>query len=239
MQATTIELLVAGMAFEAALADHLRARLTPAQMASLGVGLLSPETIVSHPPQIDFARLQTYPIGNEADASRTEASPNVAMAVLVGGEASLLNEGSDNAWRHAFLLSSAPFEKRSVLAIGRQAPLGWKDKQIHADVDVPGTPLELFAHLALKLTLNNVSSATMGKMGRLSSNWMAHVDASNKKLIDRSTRLVVELAGVDYETACVALFESIEEMKGWDEARRKTTSPAAFTVEKILRSRQK
>lgn len=73
------------------------------------------------------------------------------------------------------------------------------------DVDIPDTPLNLFSHLAVKLTLNNVSTATMGKMGRLTSNWMAHVDASNKKLIDRSTRLVVELAGVDYETACVAL----------------------------------
>jgi N-acetylmuramic acid 6-phosphate etherase len=90
----------------------------------------------------------------------------------------------------------------------------------------------------LKLTLNNVSTATMGKMGRLSSNWMAHVDASNKKLVDRSTRLVAELGGVDYETACIALFESLEEMKGWDEARRKTTSPAAYTVEKIKRGKK-
>ena len=79
----------------------------------------------------------------------------------------------------------------------------------------------------------------MGKMGRLNSNWMTHVDASNKKLIDRSVRLIVELAGVDYETACVALFESLDEMKGWDEARRKTTSPAAYTVEKITQNKQR
>lgn len=101
------------------------------------------------------------------------------------------------------------------------------------DVDIPETPLQLFAHLGAKLVLNNVSSATMGKMGRLTGNWMAHVDASNKKLIDRSTRLVSELAGVDYDTACIALFESIEEMKTWDEPRRKTTSPAAYTIEKF------
>jgi len=43
MQATTIELLVAGMAFEAGLNEHLQARLTPAQIASLGLDARTPE----------------------------------------------------------------------------------------------------------------------------------------------------------------------------------------------------
>jgi len=350
MQATTIELLIAGMAFEAGVADHLRPKLTPAQWASAGFAGLTPERtlaqfetllkqirseeniaalaqmtdgeadlyarkgrvtyfandylldiftdttersptfkippfrgihdtlspapwafvkdplratpeawlrlveheprclewtsatytqlkapdkIVKKPPQIGREQLHTYLIGREADPSRIESHPNAAMAVLIGEEVPLLNAGSENAWQRAFLTATLPFDERSLLAIGRQVPQGWQSKQIHVDVDIPATPLNLFAHLAIKLTLNNVSSATMGKLGRLSSNWMAHVDASNKKLIDRSTRLVVELAGVDYETACIALFESMEEMKGWDEPRRKTTSPAAYTVQKL------
>jgi len=350
MQATTIEMLVAGTAFEMALSDHLKTRLTPAQFAGLGLADLTPEKrlaqfqtllqqlrseaniaamsrmvddeadlytrkgrityfandylldiftdttersptfkippfrstletaapaswafvkdparptpaawlrlleheprclewksatyvklkapvkLIANPPQIGRERLNTYLIGNDPDASRTEVKPNAASAVLLGPEASLLDAGSDNAWCRAFLASTTSFDHRSVLAIGRANPSGWKEKQIHVDVDIPETPLQLFAHLGAKLVLNNVSSATMGKMGRLSGNWMAHVDASNKKLVDRSTRLVAELAGVDYETACIALFESIEEMKSWDEARRKTTSPAAYTIEKI------
>jgi len=195
--------------------------------------LKAPEKIVGNPPKIGLAQLHAYLIGCEADASRTEVHPNVAMAVLIGDEASLLDAGAENAWRKAFTAATSPFDERSVLAIGRQAPRGWRGSQVHVNVDVPATPLNLFAHLAVKFALNNVSSATMGKMGRLTSNWMAHVDASNKKLIDRSTRLVVELAGVDYETACIALFESMEEMKTWDESRRKTTSPAAYTVQKL------
>jgi N-acetylmuramic acid 6-phosphate etherase len=350
MQATTIELLVAGAAFEAGLADHLAAKLTAEQRELLGVGRLTPECtvaqfetllgqlrsdtnvaalarmmdgeadlygkkgrityfaneylldiftdttersptfkippfrgaldttspaswafvkdplrptpeawlrlvgheprclewaadtyarlqaaekIVKNPPLIGRKALHTYLVGREPDVSRTEAKPNAAMAVLVGDEASLLDAGSHAAWRQAFAAAAAPFEERAALVVGRRVPQGWAEKLVHVDVDVPVTPLRLFDHLALKLALNNVSSATMGKMGRLSSNWMAHVDASNKKLIDRSVRLIVELAGVDYETACVALFESLEEMKGWDEARRKTTSPAAYTVERI------
>ena len=354
MQATTIELLVAGAAFEAALADHLTAKLTAMQRASLGIGLWTPERtltqfqallaqlrseknvaalaqmvdseaglyakrgrvtyfandylldiftdttersptfkippfrstldaaspaswafvkdplrltpaawmrlvehephclewtantyirlkaaekIVNNPPQIDRAKLFTYLIGNEPDASRTEVTPNLAMAVLVGHEGAFLNAGAECEWGRAFLSASAPFEERGALVIARRPPQGWQGKLVHVDADVPVTPLNLFSHLALKIALNNVSSATMGKMGRLNSNWMAHVDASNKKLIDRSVRLIVELGGVDYETACLALFDTLDEMKGWDEQRRKTTSPAAYTVERLLSRR--
>jgi N-acetylmuramic acid 6-phosphate etherase len=203
--------------------------------ASTYTRLKAAEKIVKNPPQIDRAKLHTYLIGNEPDASRTEVTPNLAMAVLVGKEGAFLNAGAEGDWCRAFMSASAQFNERGVLIVARRPPQGWQGKQVCVSVDIPETPLNLFAHLALKLALNNVSTATMGKMGRLSSNWMAHVDASNKKLIDRSTRLVVELGGVDYETACIALFESLEEMKGWDETRRKTTSPAAYTVEKIKR----
>lgn len=195
--------------------------------------LKAPDKLIKNPPQIGLKDLHTYLIGNEPDASRTEVKPNLAMAVLVGNEAALLDQGSPTAWSRAFAAAAAPFEARSALVVGRRVPLGWQAELVHVDVEVPTTPLQLFDHLALKLVLNNVSSATMGKMGRLDSNWMAHVDASNKKLIDRSVRLIVELAGVDYETACIALFESLEEMKGGDEARRRTTSPAAYTVARI------
>ena len=353
MQATTIELLVAGMAFEAGMKEHLRSKLSSAQMASLGLDAVTPEktleqfeTLLSQirsaenvaalarltdyeagmyarggrmsyfandyvldiftdttersptfkippfrrcddtrspapwafvkdplratpdawlrvlehaprcldwtpdvyiklgasekirasPPQIDGAVLQKYIIGRELDASRTDVKPNAAMAVLIGKEASILNANAPSAWRTAYLSASKNFEARSALVIGRQASEAGSDARISVAVDIPDTPLNLFAHMAVKLVLNNTSSATMGKLGRLSSNWMAHVDASNKKLIDRSTRLVVELAGVDYETACIALFESMDEMKGWDEARRKTTSPAAYTVQKLLKN---
>ena len=101
------------------------------------------------------------------------------------------------------------------------------------EADIPSSPLEILAHLTVKLALNNVSTATMGKLGRLSGNWMAHVDASNKKLIDRSIRLVVELAGVDYKTACHALFETLDELSAWPESRRQTVSPAAHTVHRL------
>ncbi|MDR0902198.1 MAG: hypothetical protein LBM92_05450 [Opitutaceae bacterium] len=192
-------------------------------------------SIRANPPRIDRAALHAFHIGNEPDPSRTEARPNAAMSMLVGAEAGALGAGP-SAWRDAWLGASAAFDSRTALLIGPESAAGWNGALIHAAVDIPDTPLNLFAHLAVKLALNNVSTATMGKMGRLEGNWMAHVDASNKKLIDRSARLVAELAGVDYETACIALHESMEEMKTWDEARKKTTSPAAHTVKKLQRA---
>ncbi len=200
------------------------------------VELDASEAIRVKPPQVDRGTLHKYLIGNEADTSRIEVSPNAAMAILVGPEVALLNAGAASAWHGAYRTASEKFEARSALVVGRQAPVGWEDTLIHVAVDIPDTPLNLFSHLAVKLVLNNVSTATMGKMGRLNSNWMAHVEATNKKLIDRSTRLIVELGDVDYETACVALYETLEEMKSWDEARCKTTSPAAYTVQQLTKA---
>lgn len=178
------------------------------------------ENIRKNPPRITTQDLMAFRVGNESDPSRTEVKPNAAMAILVGGE-----KLDPAVWAKL----SAPFEQRKIFRIGPKQP----GDDLAIAIDVPATPLRLFDHLALKLVLNNVSSATMGKLGRLTSNWMSFVDASNKKLIDRSTRLIVELVGVDYRTACHALYETFEEMKGWDVAKLKTVSPVAYTIEKL------
>ena len=47
-------------------------------------------------------------------------------------------------------------------------------------------------------------------MGRVAGNWMSCVAISNKKLIDRAIRLISELGKVDYHTACVELFRTVE-----------------------------
>ena len=69
--------------------------------------------------------------------------------------------------------------------------------------------MQLFEHLALKLILNTVSTATMAKLGRIRGNWMIQVDATNKKLIDRATRIVADLAGISYDAACYELHLTI------------------------------
>ena len=99
------------------------------------------------------------------------------------------------------------------------------------------SPLRLYDRLAMKLVLNNVSTATMARLGRLVSNWMAHVEPTNKKLIDRGTRLVAEIAGVDYSTACYALHETIEELTRTLEPGQEKPSPVALTIARLQRQR--
>ena len=192
--------------------------------------LKATEAICENPPIINRERTYTFMIGNEPDPSRYEVKPNLAIALLVGDEYAYLQD-PDNSWMAAFNAETENYDYRKIVIIA--------DKKFdHPDafsivVDIPKTPLDLFGHLASKLVLNNISSAALGKLGRLNSNWMAHVDASNKKLIDRSVRLVSELAGVDYRTACIEIFKTMEEMKSWPETRRKVISPAAYAIEQI------
>ena len=91
----------------------------------------------------------------------------------------------------------------------------------------------MYDRLALKLVLNTVSTATMARLGRVSSNWMVYVEATNKKLVDRATRLVAELAGVDYRTACHALFETIEELAQTVKPDQERPSPVALTIARL------
>jgi N-acetylmuramic acid 6-phosphate etherase len=73
----------------------------------------------------------------------------------------------------------------------------------------------------------------MARMGRLASNWMAYVEPTNKKLIDRGTRLVSEIAGVDYATACFALHETIEELARSAKPGQERPSPVALTIARL------
>lgn len=55
----------------------------------------------------------------------------------------------------------------------------------------------LSAHLVLKITLNNLSTLVMGRLGRYESNLMTWVRASNNKLVDRAVRYVDTLLKQD------------------------------------------
>ena len=54
---------------------------------------------------------------------------------------------------------------------------------------------------AQKMVLNMISTSVMIKLGRVKGNRMVNMQLSNKKLIDRGTRMIIEELGVDYEKA--------------------------------------
>ena len=64
--------------------------------------------------------------------------------------------------------------------------------------------------VAVKLVMNALSTCTMVRLGRVMGNYMVWVVPSNLKLIDRATRYISKLTGLDYESANALLFEVIE-----------------------------
>ncbi|MGN0037321.1 MAG: N-acetylmuramic acid 6-phosphate etherase [Bacteroidaceae bacterium] len=52
-----------------------------------------------------------------------------------------------------------------------------------------------------KMILNMISTATMIRLGRVKGNRMVNMQLTNRKLVDRGTRMVMEELGLDYEAA--------------------------------------
>ena len=52
-----------------------------------------------------------------------------------------------------------------------------------------------------KMILNMISTSVMIQLGRVKGNRMVNMQLTNKKLIDRGTRMIVDELGLDYEHA--------------------------------------
>lgn len=193
----------------------------------------APAGLQANPPRLAADDMFKFQIGSENDASRYAPAANAAVLVVIGEEVPRLAR-SDDPLRAAFAAGSRPFAQRALLAIGPAAPPADVASSVwHVPVRLAASPLGLYDRLAIKLVLNNVSTATMACLGRVVSNWMAHVEPTNKKLIDRGTRLVSEIAGVDYATACYALHETIDEQARAAAAGQEKPSPVAVTIARL------
>lgn len=191
----------------------------------------APAGIAENPPLIYEEELYKFIVGNEEDKSRF-CHPCAALSVHLSSE----TLGS------AYSRFMAEFDRIAVeFDISRRIIIGEKSKNngdIVIPVKVAETPLTIMQRLAAKLVLNTLSTGTMTRLGRVKSNWMSWVETSNKKLIDRSIRLVKELADVDYKKACYELFKSFEELESTDFAGKEKPSPAQYTIRRILESKK-
>ncbi len=95
-----------------------------------------------------------------------------------------------------------------------------------AGVTLVKTHMDIFEHLSMKLMLNTLSTGVMARMGRITGNWMTCLAMSNKKLIDRSARIVTDVCGVSYEQALEENYYSQLCL----EAEGRSASPAETTI---------
>jgi N-acetylmuramic acid 6-phosphate etherase len=188
--------------------------------------LEAPDFLVAAPPCLDRTQLERFHIGNEEDDRRTDVQPCVAVKVAVGSElADLRRKGFDPAFERL----AARYTRRAALLIG----VGNAPADFQISCSPVQSPLRLLDHLAVKLALNTISTGTMITMGRVTGNWMSWVEVSNKKLKDRSSRLVAELCGVGYEEACYALHEALDEIEALKLTTTERISPVQYTIMKI------
>ena len=75
----------------------------------------------------------------------------------------------------------------------------------------------------------------MAVLGRVTGNWMSWVNVSNKKLMDRGIRLICEIGNVDYKTACIKIYEAIEEL----ERTHKESEEQVSVVQYVLKNLKK
>ena len=174
------------------------------------------ENIQKRPPHIATEDFFAFEVGNAPSPARWQSGNDAA--VLIGFAPSAeLKQGFE-----AFAKNAA--KKRVVIL----APAG------DVKVSCASSSLNVMRHMAIKLFLNTVSTGTMVKLGRVSGNWMSWVDCTNKKLLDRGVRLLVELSGCDYRTGCITLFEAMEASSRADGAKEKR-SPVQIALDKLGR----
>lgn len=198
----------------------------------------APQTICDHPPGLDNEEIYKYDIGNEENESRWAFSENAAVMVLVGEEVA-----DCTADKSAFKLAAEKYlhekyKRKAMLTIGASRPTPDPEYvEFHIGCDVPRSLIDLWDHLAVKLVLNTVSTATMARMGRVYGNWMVYAETTNKKLIDRSVRLIQHFTNVSYQQACEELFKTFEELTINKDLKSNPVPPTVMTLERINKNK--
>jgi N-acetylmuramic acid 6-phosphate etherase len=182
------------------------------------------EKIILNPPAVSYDDLNRFLIGNEDDPARFSTDVNAAVMVVGASE---MEDRIFGEFDGEFSKISGKYRKQAVLAIGGI----YKEGEFNLPLKIRKSSLELMEHLAVKLVLNTISTGTMVRLGKVSGNWMSFVEVTNKKLLDRGTRIISSLCGLSYGNACEKLHETLEEFSKSPPAVK--TSPVQHTIGKL------
>ncbi|MBP1634101.1 MAG: sugar phosphate isomerase [Acidobacteria bacterium] len=167
--------------------------------------------------EIGHDDLMRFRIGLDGLVDRPTRAGDAVSVVVTASDLPLLQAGA--AFTRRLEEAVAADADAALVAVGRHEELHalWASAGVQAAGDLVALPvadtpflLDPITRVGVKMLLNALSTGTMVRLGRVLGNRMIWVVPSNLKLIDRATRYVADLAGVDYEQACRALFEVIE-----------------------------
>ncbi len=168
--------------------------------------------------KINYAELMRFRIGLDGIKNRPLGTGDSAVALVVESEKKSLLE-ADGFHRTQLDAARKAGARTGLIFLGSAAACRevgefvaqWNPDCITVLVPVPATDslLDGVLRVGLKLLLNTVSTCTMVRLGRVMGNVMIWVVASNLKLIDRATRYIQKLTGLDYEASNRLLFEAM------------------------------
>jgi N-acetylmuramic acid 6-phosphate etherase len=169
--------------------------------------------------KITYPELMRFKVGLDGLAYRRLGKGDCAVGIISEQEKSslLAPDGFHRAQLEAAHRSGASIglvyfgHERSLQEID-QFIRTWNIGCVAVLVRVPETDflLDGVTRVGLKTLLNTLSTCTMVRLGRVMGNYMIWVVPSNLKLIDRSTRYIERLTGLNYAEANHLLFEVIE-----------------------------
>jgi len=169
--------------------------------------------------KISYAELIRFRIGMDGIKHRPLGVGDSAVALVVEAEKHTLL-AADGFQRTQLDAARRAGAKTGVIFLGRveacrevgEFAAKWNPDCITVLVPVPQTDLLLngVMRVGLKMLLNTLSTGTMVRLGRVMGNYMIWVVPSNLKLIDRATRYIQKLTGLDYVQANGLLFEVFE-----------------------------
>jgi N-acetylmuramic acid 6-phosphate etherase len=169
--------------------------------------------------RIGYGELMRFCIGLNGIANRPLGTGDSAVGLVVEAEKDSLLK-PDGFQRTQLEAASKAGAKTGLIYLGseescqevREFVAKWNPDCAAVFVPVPqtGLPLDGVMRVGLKMLLNALSTCTMVRLGRVMGNYMIWVVPSNLKLIDRATRYIQKLTGLDYVAANRLLFEVIE-----------------------------
>jgi N-acetylmuramic acid 6-phosphate etherase len=157
---------------------------------------------------ISSTELLRYKIDCNGIACRGSKSGDCAVAVMSDED----TPAARKFQLHQLECARAAGARTGLLYFGPDKPEALASAaEVVTFVPVPRSAwlLDGLTRLVVKLVMNALSTCTMVRLGRVMGNYMVWVVPSNLKLIDRATRYIARLAGLDYPQANRLLFEVI------------------------------
>ncbi|MFC2092010.1 HD domain-containing protein, partial [Elusimicrobiota bacterium] len=168
---------------------------------------------------------------------------NMAAVMLMGDDVLEFNN-TDSALRKKFDEAREKGAKTAIIAVTHHkvdTKKEWPAADIKILVPVGDDALSVGQSVVLKMLLNIQSNVTMAKVNKIYKNLMLDVSPSNGKLIDRSTRFVVDMLRrisdieIDYRTANQHVFDALEFIRSEQLSGRIPSLPVKLAIVRIAK----